>query len=433
MGYRQSHGTARQGQKDGDLMRDEEKAREQLIEELVSLRRHIGQLEKTEAERTRTEDVLRESEEHSRRMLNAITTYTYSVEVRDGRAVSTSHSRACLSITGYSEDDYQRDPFLWYSMIHPSDRKMVEDAVSKILGGQAVPPIEHRIIRRDGTTVWIRNTMVAHHDQQGNLIHYDGLVEDINARKQMEAHILWGQKMESLGRMAGAVAHNFNNILAAIYGYAELIQSELPSDSPLQSMVGQIVSACKRAQNITTQIVAYTGHIRLSLGPLNLSMLITGMAPLIEAGVSEKIAIHYHLPADLPPVNADSSQIRQVVINLITNAVEAIGEGSGTIAVNTGVIEAGANIANETYLTGMQHQGPCVTLEIKDDGCGMDENTVVRMFDPFFSTKFLGRGLGLPAVLGIVRRHQGFIRVLSEVGQGTTILVGFPALGGDHA
>jgi two-component system, cell cycle sensor histidine kinase and response regulator CckA len=414
-------------------MGDEEKTREQLVEELLDLRQRIDQLEKTEAERTLTQDVLRESEEHSRRMLNAITTYTYSVEVRDGRAVSTSHSSACLSITGYSEDDYQRDPFLWYSMIHPSDRKMVEDAVSKILEGQAVPPVEHRIIRRDGATVWIRNTMVAHHDQEGNLIHYDGLVEDINARKQMEAHILWGQKMESLGRMAGAVAHNFNNILAAIYGYSELIQSELPSESPVQSMVNQIISACKRAQNITAQIVAYTGHMLLSLGPLDLSMLITGMAPLIEAGLSGKIVIHYNLPTDLPKINADSSQIRQVVINLITNAMEAIGDNSGSVTVSTGVTEAGINISTEPYLAGTRDKGPYVMLEIRDNGCGMDENTVVRIFDPFFSTKFLGRGLGLPAVLGIVRRHQGFIRVLSELGSGTTMLVGFPVLGDHHA
>ncbi|HBD09936.1 MAG TPA: hypothetical protein DCZ69_16925 [Syntrophobacteraceae bacterium] len=402
--------------------------REQLIEGIVLLRQRVAHLETAEAERMRAEGELRESEEHSRRMLNAITTYTYSVEVKEGQAVSTSHSRACLDITGYSEDDYQRDPFLWYSMIHPSDRTMVEGSINRILAGERVPPVEHRIIRRDGTTVWIRNTMVAHHDQQGNLIHYDGLVEDINARKQMEAHILWGQKMESLGRMAGAVAHNFNNILAAIFGYAELMQAELPSESSLQPMVAQILSACQRARNITTQIVAYTGHLRVSLGPLDLSALIAGMAPLIEAGISEKIVIHYYLPRELPPLNADSSQIRQVVINLITNAVEAIGENSGTIVVNTAVVRADANLFREAHLTGIQQEGDFVTLEIKDNGCGMDENTVVRMFDPFFSTKFLGRGLGLPAVFGIVRRHQGFIKVQSEVGKGTSILVGFPAL-----
>jgi two-component system cell cycle sensor histidine kinase/response regulator CckA len=407
-------------------MSDEEKTKEELIAELAMLRQRINQLEKNEVERTQTEGVIRESEERSRRMLNAIATYTYSVEFSEGRAVSTRHSRECLAITGYSEEDYERDTFLWYSMIHPSDRSMVEAAIKRILEGHTVPPIEHRIVRRDGTTMWIRNTMVAHHNQQGQLIRYDGLVEDINARKQIEAHFLAAQKMESLGRMAGAVAHNFNNILSVILGNAEMIQSELALESPEQPQVEQIINACQRAQNITTQIVAYTGHMHLSLGSFNLSELIAEMAPLIEIGLSEKIDIEYRLPMDLPHANVDSNQIRQVLINLVTNSVEAIGNSSGKITVSTGVTEAEMDLPGETYLLGNDLRGPYITLEIRDNGCGMDDNTKARMFDPFFSTKFLGRGLGLPAVLGIVRRHQGFIKVISEVGRGTAIIVGFP-------
>ena len=409
-------------------MRDEEKSREQLISELVLLRQLISRMESDEADLMRAEGVLRESEEYYRRMVNAITTYTYSVEISDGRAVSTRHSGACLDITGYSEEDYQRDPFLWYSMIHPSDRSMVEDAVNRIMEGLSVPPIEHRIVRRDGRTIWIRNTMVPYRTREGQLARYDGLVEDITARKQMEAHLLWGQKMESLGRMAGSVAHNFNNILAAILGYAELIQAGLPSSSPHQPMIEQIIIACQRAQKITSQIVAYTGHMPLRLEPLELSELVRGMAPLIEAGLSDKITLEYHLSSDLPIVNADSNQIRQVVINLLTNALEAIGDTAGTITVSTGVLTAGADLSGEVFLKENQRDGTWATLEIRDDGCGMDENTRNRMFDPFFSTKFLGRGLGLPAVLGIVRRHQGFIRVLSEPGKGTAFLLGFPAV-----
>ena len=409
-------------------MKDEEKSREQLIAELVLLRQLISRMESDEADLMRAEGVLRESEEYHRRMVNAITTYTYSVEISDGRAVSTRHSRACMDITGYSEEDYQRDPFLWYSMIHPSDRSMVEDAVNKVMGGHAVPPIEHRIVRRDGRTVWIRNTMAAYRNQQGQLTRYDGLVEDISARKQMEAHLLWGQKMESLGRMAGSVAHNFNNILAAVLGYAEMIQLELPSTSPLQSMVKQIVIACQRARKITSQIVAYTGHMPLSLEPLQLSELITGMASLLEAGSSEKISIEYHLASDLPSIKADSNQIQQVVVNLVTNGLEAIGDASGRVIVSTGLLAAGTELSGELFLEENQSDGARVTLEVRDDGCGMDESTRNRMFDPFFSTKFLGRGLGLPAVLGIVRRHQGFIRVISEPGKGTAFLLGFPAV-----
>jgi signal transduction histidine kinase len=193
-------------------------------------------------------------------------------------------------------------------------------------------------------------------------------------------------------------------------------------------MIEQIIIACQRAQKITSQIVAYTGHMPLRLEPLELSELVRGMAPLIEAGLSDKITLEYHLSSDLPIVNADSNQIRQVVINLLTNALEAIGDTAGTITVSTGVLTAGADLSGEVFLKENQRDGTWATLEIRDDGCGMDENTRNRMFDPFFSTKFLGRGLGLPAVLGIVRRHQGFIRVLSEPGKGTAFLLGFPAV-----
>ena len=407
-------------------MRDEGKTRKELLRELSNLRTRVAELEMDEAEHLRVEEVMRESEERTRRMLNAITTYTYSVEVSGGRAISTTHDGACLFVTGYSEDDYMRNPFLWYSMIHPSDRGMVEDAIAKILEGQVISPIEHRIIRRDGTTVWIRNTMVPHIDEKGTLVRYDGLVEDITGRKQVEASILWSQKMESLGRMAGAVAHSFNNIVAAILGNAELICMELPSDSPEYSKATQIVNACRKAQNITSQIVAYTGHMPVRLEPLNVSELIRSMSSLIEVGLSGRMGVGYRLASGIPLINADRNQVQQVIVNLVTNAVEAMSEEPGSILVSTGVVRTDAALSGESYLVSSQREGPWVVIEVKDEGCGMDETTKARMFDPFFSTKFLGRGLGLPAVLGIVRRHKGFIRVLSEPGSGTTFQIGFP-------
>lgn len=407
-------------------MRDEDKTRKRLLRELSDLRKRVAELERDEAEHLRVEEVMRESEERTRRMLNAITTYTYSVEVVGGQAISTTHNSACLFVTGYSEEDYQVDPFLWYSMIHPADRGMVEDAIERILEGQVIPPIEHRIIRRDGTTVWIRNTMVPHVNEKGELMRYDGLVEDITGRKQLEASILWSQKMESLGRMAGAVAHSFNNIVAAILGNAELMRMELPVDSPEYAKATQIINACRRAQNITSQIVAYTGHMPVRLEMLNVSELIRSMSSLIEVGLPGKVRVGYRLSSDLPLISADSSQVQQVIVNLINNAVEAVSETPESILVSTGTVRTDAALSGESYLAGSQCDGPWVVIEVRDEGCGMDETTKARMFDPFFSTKFLGRGLGLPAVLGIVRRHRGFIRVLSEPGSGTTFQIGFP-------
>lgn len=396
--------------------------------EVTRLRLRVGQLEQAETDRIRAETSLRESEQRYRRMLDAVTTYTYSVEVREGQAVSTQHSIACLAVTGFSEEDYQRDPYLWYRMIHPADRGMVEHAVNEIMAGREVQPIEHRLIRRNGRTIWIRNTMVPYRDERGRLLRYDGLVEDISARKQTEDHLLYSEKIESLGRMAGAIAHNFNNIVAIILGNAEMAMMGLAPDSPVLPRLGHIVDACRRAQTITDQIMAYMGHMPLSLGPLSISDLIGLMAPLLEVGIPERLTLQYDLAVNLPSISVDAGQVRQMVMSLFTNAVEAIGEKPGQIRITTGIMQADPEFFDEPHMAKDLRAGPYVTIEIKDDGGGMDETVRARMFDPFFSTKFLGRGLGLPAVLGIVRQQEGFIKVHSEPGAGAAFLVGFPVM-----
>jgi diguanylate cyclase (GGDEF)-like protein/PAS domain S-box-containing protein len=141
------------------------------------------------AERKRVEVALKESEERLRRMVNAVTAYTYSVEVRDGQAVETTHSMGCFPVTGYMPDDYKENPYLWHDMIHEDDRRMVEKEIGKLLSGQDVPSIEHRLIRRDGKVVWVRNTMVPHRDETGQVIRYDGLIEDIAKRKNIEEEL----------------------------------------------------------------------------------------------------------------------------------------------------------------------------------------------------------------------------------------------------
>lgn len=410
-----------------------EKDKAQLMAEVERLRQRISRLEQAECEQERVDELVRQSEERYRRLLNAVSTYTYSVEVSKGRAISTQHSKACFAITGFREEDYQRDPYLWYSMIHPADRSMVENVVNDILAGREVLPFEHRLIRRDGQTIWIRNTLVPYRDQQGRLTHYDGVVEDISTRKHTEDHLIYGQKMESLGRMAGAIAHNFNNIIAIILGNAEMVQMGLASDSSVRPRVGRILEACQRAQTITTQITAYMGHMPLTLDSLGLSELISRMAPLLEATMPETITLRYSLAVDLPNITADIGQVRQIVISLFTNAVEAIGERPGQISITTGIRNTDAEFSDELHFARDLQAGPYVTLEMKDNGCGMDETVRARIFDPFFSTKFLGRGLGLPAVLGIVRRHDGFIKVHSEPGAGAAFLIGFPVGGTDPA
>ena len=159
---------------------------EQLLNEVRQLRLRVAELEESRADCRLIEKALRESEERYKKMVNAVTAYTYTVEVSKGQAISTRHSKGCIPVTGYTPEDYRKDPYLWHSMIYQDDRMLVENAVSKILKGAVVPPVEHRIIRRDGALVWIRNTMVPYYDRKGRLIRYDGLIEDISHRKLSE-------------------------------------------------------------------------------------------------------------------------------------------------------------------------------------------------------------------------------------------------------
>ena len=182
-------------------MTNEEYTKEQLINELGALRQRIADFERLEAQRKQTEQALTESEERYKRLINAVTAYTYSVEVRDGYAISTRHSIGCLPITGYHPEDYESNPYLWHRMIYPDDKMMVEASIEKVLSGSDVHTIEHRIIRRDGEVIWIRNTMVPHRDEQGLMMHYDGLIEDITERKLAEEEL---KRLAATDKLTGA-------------------------------------------------------------------------------------------------------------------------------------------------------------------------------------------------------------------------------------
>jgi len=167
-------------------MKDEYKTKKQLLNELNEMRQQLDRLEKSEVDLKNIEEALRRSENQYKKMIDAVTAYTYTVELSEGRAISTSHSIGCIPITGYKPEDYESNPYLWHSMIYPDDKMIVENSIKEILKGCAVPPIEHRIIRQNGSLVWIRNTIVPYYDEKGMLIKYDGLIEDITERKQLE-------------------------------------------------------------------------------------------------------------------------------------------------------------------------------------------------------------------------------------------------------
>lgn len=234
-------------------------------------------------------------------------------------------------------------------------------------------------------------------------------------RRDLEEQLRQAQKLESLGLLAGGVAHDFNNLLTGILGNASLVLEMLSPPEPERSMLEDVVRASERAAELTRQLLAYAGKGKFVVQPVHLSEVVREISQLVRSSIPRKVELRMNLPADLPLVEADPSQMQQLVMNLVINAAEAIGDQTGTVEVTTSVRHAG-------------EKGVSVCLRVCDTGCGMDESTRAQIFDPFFTTKFTGRGLGLAAVQGIVRSHDGSVHVNSRPGQGSVFEVCLPAM-----
>ena len=246
-------------------------------------------------------------------------------------------------------------------------------------------------------------------------------------RRKLDAQIQHAQKFESMGVLAGGVAHDFNNLLTSILGNASLARKELSPASPAFESLEEIETASQRAAELCRQMLAYAGKGKFIIEPVGLNELVEEMAHLLEVSISKKVVLKYDFADNLPAIEADATQIRQVIMNLITNASEALGEESGTIKITTGTKKCTREFLRGIYLGKELPEGEYLCLEVADTGCGMDEETLAKMFDPFFTTKFTGRGLGLAAALGIARGHKGAIIVSSKPGRGTTFKIFFPA------
>ncbi len=245
-------------------------------------------------------------------------------------------------------------------------------------------------------------------------------------RRALEAQVRHAQKLESLGVMAGGIAHDFNNLLTTILGNAALALEDLSGDAPAQVNVERIHRAARSAADLTNQLLAYAGQRQPDIQPLDLSELVAGMLELVQVSISKKARLEYELAEGLPSVEGDPTQLSQVVLNLVTNASDALRGEAGEIRVRTGLVQVDRAMRSRTWLPEEVGEGPHVLLEVSDTGSGMDAETRARIFDPFFSTKFVGRGLGLATVLGIVRGHGGAVRVDSQADQGTTFRVLLP-------
>lgn len=245
--------------------------------------------------------------------------------------------------------------------------------------------------------------------------------------KKLEIQIQRSQKLESLGVLAGGIAHDFNNLLNIILGNIELtIVDHQLSPSAKENLISAEM-ASRQAAELCQQMLAYSGKGQFIVEAISVNDIIRNMTQMIDASISKKAAIEYNLMDDLPKILADASQIRQIVLNLVLNASEAIGEKTGKILLATGCIDCSADYMNDSLFK-KQAPGKYIFIEVSDNGVGMDENTLQRIFDPFFTTKFTGRGLGLAAVLGIVRGHNGFLKVNSRPGVGTSMKAHLPVL-----
>jgi len=246
-------------------------------------------------------------------------------------------------------------------------------------------------------------------------------------RKRAEIQMQQVQKLESLGVLAGGVAHDFNNLLMTIVAHAGLAAKKLPLDSPGREHLLKIEQASLRGGELANQMLTYAGRGKPLIQAVHVSKLVEEMGHLLDVSISKKISLLYDLSASLPMVNVDPAQMRQVVMNLIINASEAITDQMGTITLRTGKMFVTEDYLSECHVRGEFEYHTCVFLEVADTGMGIDPDDLEKIFDPFFTTKFAGRGLGLAALLGIVRSHEGAIKVSSEIDKGTTFRIILPS------
>jgi PAS domain S-box-containing protein len=253
------------------------------------------------------------------------------------------------------------------------------------------------------------------------------IARDVTARKELERLLLQKDKLESLGLLAGGIAHDFNNLLVGIMGNASLALETVSSSNPARSMLKDVVLASETAGNLTRQLLAYAGKGRFVVEPVDLSDLVRQIGNLLQTSIAKNVQLRLELADELPCVEADVTQLQQLIMNLVINGAEAIGDSQGTVLITTGTQHVDEEYISTVLAPAQISPGTYVNLQVHDTGSGMTQETVDRIFDPFFTTKFTGRGLGLAAVLGIVRGHKGAIKVYSTVGQGTTFKVLFPA------
>ncbi|MCG8589642.1 MAG: PAS domain S-box protein [Proteobacteria bacterium] len=367
---------------------------------------------------------LRESARQVRMLLESTSEGIYGID-REGRC--TFCNPAAVAMLGYAgtDDLMGRDV---HSLMHPVRSHgggCPGDGCAILATPHSEVPVridDAVLVRRDGTSfpvIYRSNPLWQDGRHVGAVVTF----LDDSERRRAEDALLHGQKLESLGVMAGGIAHDFNNLLVAVLGNAGIALSALDENSAAREPLRDIEKSARRASDLTRQLLAYAGKGRVRVEELDLSSVVRDVTDLLDVSIPSTVSIQYALDGDLPAVRADASQLRQIIMNLVINASDAIGGEIGTISIGTRTERV---TAEEAQRESELEPGAYNVLWVEDTGTGMDAETRARIFDPFFTTKFAGRGLGLAAVLGIVRGHRGALRVESERGEGSRFEVWLP-------
>ena len=314
--------------------------------------------------------------------------------------------------------------------VHPEDRERVQAAIEKALADGGAFAFEERIVRPDGGTRWLRSWGTVAPDPAGRPERMMGTCLDITDLRASEEGLRQAQKLESLAVLAGGIAHDFNNLLTAILGNLELAMAVSEPGAAARAYMDRMALGVSRAADLARQMLAYSGKGRVRVRAVDLNALITEMAQLIAASLPKKAQLSLALAPGLPPVEADAAQLQQVVMNLVINAAESLEDGEGFVSLRTKSVDEPCEDPALLFPGGHPPPGPCVLLQVQDTGAGMAPEVLARIFDPFFTTKPSGRGLGLSAMLGILRGHHAGIKVESEPHQGTAFTLLFRAA--DH-
>ncbi len=387
-----------------------------------------------------------ESEERYSRLVKYLTDYIYTVRIENGKAAETYHGPGCFSVTGYTSEDYEADPELWYRMVYEEDKPAVLEQARQALAGMNVKPLEHRIIHSDGTIRWVKNSIVHSKDENGNLLYYDGLINDITELKKAEEQnaikqrqLIQADKMVALGTMVSGIAHEINNPNNFILLNAQFLQQVSKDIQPILNeyfdthgdfVVGgmpyssakdklyqamkSIVDGAMRIQKITRSLTDFARSDSGEMSHLiNINAVIEN-AVLIAGNIIRNSTNHFEVnyKKDIPKIKGNPQQLEQVLINIINNACQSLTNKEQKISIN---IE---------YKTDAEF----MSIEVKDCGSGIDEENLKYIFDPFFTTKRNsgGTGLGLYISYNIIKSHGGDLQLKSEKGKGTVCTVTLP-------